>query len=1005
MGVKYPLTGGLDLVTVKPLARPGTLRECLNFEVSTTSGYTRIGGLARFDGSEDVGSYKVWRLKYPAPLVAFTPGMEVWFDPALKGYVLDTTTQDGNGVLHVIVPGAHTPPSLPDTLDSATVSATIVDREAVFEGFGTQEVFDAALAQIEAAQRSRIDIVPGRDGSDIIGGFFYKDRVYAIRDLPRISFQNGYYTDADEGKYIILDGVEYKILDVVLTGDNQGIITYDTAAGSGTLAVPIGSPSLVTLPVTGDYGPGYTFVPYADDLDVSGGVPPYTWSLSGSEGLALDPVEAPDANAINFLPQLTNAALYRSTSSGWERVDLGREMQFRNGTSNISNFQRSAVLTDSTVLNTGFLFPTAGKLNGASNSNMNSDNGTNAALSTATYNEFQVSGFNFAAIPDTAVIQGVEVVVERQSNTANPAKDWVVDLLGVEGGTVNKAKGVNWPNAIAAVTYGGATDMWGSQHLTPAALKSADFGVRVIAKEAIAATDSIGGIDYIKIKVYYIERDTKVYVWDGTSDVVFTLHHTQIISGDPDASTAQGYMTLRGDVNAVKARLVNEGDEIRTAAAGGGNLLALVGGRDRPIWLAGQAELDNNRARYQFERTNFYGQDEFEAVYGVCGASPAFSFDGTRCIRIRTELPANQDLPRHILRHGDMLVLGFFPGALSFSPPGDPHETRGSQGANAIEVGDRLVGMASLAGDAMAVVCQTKTEVIRGTTPESMIKSPISARRGGIEYTLVDMGRVVLCDGLGIFLADSPESFGAASRSYVSHPVHPWLRPRLQAQLSDEDAYLRPVVALNVRHKNQMRLYFWDGWVLTMTMNEPQEFTTQRYYSQPANATTEPVPWVPRMICSGIDSAGRERIFCSFFGGVKAGYVFEMDVGRSFDGDPIPAHIECNPLTVESSSLEKRYERFFIYGQGLCRASLTYSRRKNDEDSFSGAHTFKMGKENKLAKISPGPMRGIVDKPIEAFDVSISLTSLTGTEGPFTLQYIEAEVDDRGISRGRQGDK
>ena len=33
--VKYPLTGGLDLATVKPLVSPGTLKDCLNFEVAT----------------------------------------------------------------------------------------------------------------------------------------------------------------------------------------------------------------------------------------------------------------------------------------------------------------------------------------------------------------------------------------------------------------------------------------------------------------------------------------------------------------------------------------------------------------------------------------------------------------------------------------------------------------------------------------------------------------------------------------------------------------------------------------------------------------------------------------------------------------------------------------------------------------------------------------------------------------------------------------------------------
>lgn len=1006
MGVKYPLTGGLDLTTVKPLVKPGTLQDCLNYEVATTTGYTRINGIARFDGSEDVGSYKIWRLKYAAPLVAFEAGMTAWFDPALTGTILSVTTQDGNGVVYLMVPGATPRPSLPATLNTDTVSADILQREAVFTGFGQQSVFNNGLYAIESGQKTRIGSVPGRRGSDIIGGFWYKDRLYVIRDLPRIAFQGGYYTDADEGKYVTVDGQSFKVLDVAITGDNQGVITYDTETGGpDPQAAPIGDAVLTTLPVTGDYSTGWTFVPYLDDLEVSGGVPPYTWSVAGEEGLALDPVDAIDANAINFLPQLTNAALYRSGANGWERVALGREIRFRNGTEAITNFSRSAVLAGEAVLDTGYRYPQTGKVNGVANANMGADDGTMAALAAGEFNEFQATNFDFSSLPDNASVQGIEVIVEHQSNTGNPAKDHVVNLMGVEGGTSNKAKTGNWPSTTTTVTYGGEADLWGSQYITTDILKASTFGVRVIATRGTVGVDSTGGIDRVQVRVHYIERDSIIYVWDGATDVEFTLHHSQIVSGEAVDSLARGYMAISGATNADKARLVTEGEEIRTGPAGTGELLGIVAERDRPLWLAGQAELDNNRARYEFERTNFYGQDEFEAVYGVCGASPAFSFDGQRLIRIRSELPADQDLPRHIVRHGDMLALGYFPGAVLFSKVGDPHELRGSAGATAVEVGDRLTGLVPLAGDALGIICQSQTQVIRGTTPESMLKSPVSAKRGGIEYTAVDMGRIVLCDGLGIFLADSPESFGAATRNYISNPVHPWLSPRLQATISDESAFLRPVAALNVRHKNQMRLYFWDGWCLTATMNEPIEFTTQRYYTPAVDENSEPTPWVPRMLCSGIDSSGRERIFCSFFGAVKEGYVYEMDVGRSLDGDEIESYIVLNPLTIDSSSREKRYDRAFVYGHGYGLANLTYSRASNDGDSFTGSYQFKMGRPDWTAKIKSKAMRGVIDSPIEAFDISMKFSGHTANEGPFTLQYLEVEADNRGKSAGRQGEK
>lgn len=1002
--VDYPLKGGLQLTTVKPLVLPGTIRECLNFEVSTVDGYSRIAGVARFDGSETVGDYKVWRLKH-AGSAQFAAGDVAWFDPALPGKVLAVAVQDGIHVVYLMVPGAQPSPSLPATLTSDTGSASILIREAIFTGVGTQETFNDGLSTIATAQSARISQVPGRTGSDIIGGFWLKDRLYAIRDLPRISFSGGYYTDADEGKFITIEGVDYRILDVRITSDQGGVLTYDTEPGnSPPVATPIGPATLADLPVVGDYGDGYTGVAYSDDLDVSGGVAPYTWELDGAAGTAIDPLEQPDANAINFLAQVSNAGLYRSGASGWQRVDLGREMQFMEGSAALENFARNSVLTEATVLDSGFVYPITATVNHVANANLAADDGAEGALA-GTHTEYQATAFDFSGVPENATITGIEVEIERHSDTANAAVDAVVNLLGISGGSANKARRSVWPNVATVETFGGPTDLWGSQAISGATIQQTAFGARFIAERAASATPMIGGVDFIRMKVYYVEKDKPIYVWDGTTDVEMDLRHTQITGGATDTATATGFMNVDAAINNDKPRLVGYGDEIRTGPNGTGTLLAKVAERDHPIFLSGQVEIDNNRSRYQFERTNFYGQDEFEAVYGVSGAGPAFSFDGIRCIRIRTELPPSLDLPRHVCRHGDMLCLGYYPGAVVFSKPGDPHQMLATEGANALEVGDRLTALRPLAGDALAIICQSKTEMIRGNTPESMVKSPISAQRGGIEYTVVDMGRAVLCDGLGIFLADSPESFGAAERNYISTPVHPWLAPRLQAQSNSESAYLRPVAALNVRNKNQMRLYFWDGWCLTMTMTEPPQFTTQRYYTPAEDEHTEPLPWVPRMLASGVDSSGRERLFCSFYGGVKEGYVFEMDAGRSLDGDPIPAYVVMNPTTIESSSREKRYDRYHVYGSGFGWATLTASKSINDSDSFGTEKSINMGRGDTPAKTTSKPLRGVVDSPAEATDVSLRFESSSDKEGVFTLQYIEMTADDRGVNRGRQGDK
>lgn len=1002
------LDGGLDLLTAKPLVQPGTLQDCLNYERGIRQGYTRMDGIERYDGQPTVPAVKFWRLKTTNASTAFAAGEAVYFDVGTVGYVLDTAEESGVTSLYVVFHSAAAETTLPDVLNGPSAkTATITSRETMQAPAGTTATLDAALKLLADTQRAVITDVPGRTGSDIIGGFWFKNRAYAIRDLCRVYFEDGFYTDANEGQFVTIGASEYEILAVTLTGDSSGYLTIDCAAGSGTDAVPIVTPTVGPLTLSGTLDDGFVGVAYSDTLTAAGGVPPYTWSIVGEPDAVTGPVLPPDPDSFGASDQVqaTHAALYKATVSGWARVDLGREMSFRGGGVNLVNFIRSSTIENATVKNTGYVFPTASTLNGSVTTGVNSDNGVTTALTGASGDYIVAKTFNFSAIPSTAIIRGIEVVIERQSNTANAAKDETVDLVGITSGTENKAQGTNWPNTIGTTTYGGQYDLWGNQSITVDDVQSTDFGVRLIAKRADSGTAAIGGVDYIKVKVYYIERDTVAYVWNGTADVEVTLRHIQILAGDTGADTASGWMTLDCAQNGDKTRLITEGDAIRDAASGGGNLLAYVAGRDRPIWLPGQDDIDNASSRYESTVENFYAQDGFEAAYIVCGVGPCVYFDGARTIRIRTTLPPNDDNPRHVQRQGEMLALGYYPGLVHFSKVGNPLETRGEEGASTVEVGDRITGLMKLSGDALGVLCESRIEGLRGLTSSVMQKSTITARRGAVEYCAVDMGRVLGVDGQGVFAVDAAETFGAAERTYISRKVTPWLQPRLQATTNGGQSRIRPIAALHVRSKNQARWYFWDGYVLTMTNEEPAQFTIQRYYTPSASDEVSDTAWPIRALFSGIDSSGRERIFCSFYGGVKEGYLLEIDSGRSFDGAAIPAYVELNPWDAGSPSDEKQNGPLFMHGVGYGVGTLDASRSKNytpvDPDINRPCL---LGATTNAATIKPLPFRGSCDLPIAGYDVTWRFDSSSATEGPHTLQFVNLLVDGRGTSRGHTRD-
>lgn len=998
--MQIPLAGGLQLELPKSQGMPGSLQECLNYEQNLRKGYSRIEGYERYDGRPEVSAYQFLRLVSGSVTGTFTAGMAVYFTGAEVGYVLSVTEDDGTVTLDTVFHGGHTRPTMPATLTGTGGASASVDTLTIIrDPNGDAGTLNTALHALATTQRAVIGEVKGRPGSDVIHTFWLKNRLYAIRDLCRLGFNGGYYTDTDEGKYVTVGANTHEILDIITTGDDSGVITIDCTPGTGTPAAPIGTPTPTLMALSGDVGDGAVGVAYSDGLTLAGGVAPIEWSIV--DGLLPPPTTRPDPDESDSSAasrsQTTNAALYKATSSGWVRVDLGREMQFRAGTNNIRNIDRSLDLAGATVLDTGAKFPTASTLNGSVTTAINADDGTLAALTGASGDVFIGKGFDFSAIPDTAIIRGIEVVIERRSDTANQAVDRFVDLVGLPSTSINKAKGGAWPNTIGTTTYGSATDLWGFNGISPADIKAAGFGVRLMAFRNNPATATVGGVDYITCKVYYSSREQRAYVWNGTSDVEINIRHIQTLGGDAGANQAYGWMSLRAAKHSAKPRLINEGDEIRTAAAGAGDLIAVVASRDKPIFLPGQDDIDELRSQYQTVVTNYWYQDDYDAAFTVQGCGPCWYFDGVRTIRIRVPLGDYEDSPRHVARHGTCLALGYYSGTLILSSPIDPFEMRGESLAQVFNMGDRMTMLAALSGDAMALGGESRIETLRGFTEDSFFKQTLTAQRGLLEYTAADMGKVLAADALGILAIDTPESLGSASSIYMSSAVDSWLRPRLQADDIIPGSQIRPRCALRVREKNQYRLYFWDGWILTMSLGEGQpSITTQRYLDE------QGVPRVVRSVCSGIDKDGRERLFVSFYG---SGYVFEIDAGRSFDGSAIPAYLTLNPLQAAAQQ-QMRLDRGFVFGTGGGVATLSVSRGADYYTiDTAQAQPMTLGSTDDPAADDQVPLRGGFDQPLECYDLTLRFDSNTATEAPHCLQLVSIMVDPKSVSRGHLRDR
>ncbi len=149
-----------------------------------------------------------------------------------------------------------------------------------------------------------------------------------------------------------------------------------------------------------------------------------------------------------------------------------------------------------------------GSASGWTNSgNAGADDGSYATTSIvdgATSASLVASSFGFG-IPDGSTINGIAVEVQRKTSFPSTLRDNLVQLR--KGGTStgnNKADtGTSWGTSDATITYGGASDLWGTSWAA-SDINASNFGVDFRAKNHGFA-NATASVDFIRVTVYYTE--------------------------------------------------------------------------------------------------------------------------------------------------------------------------------------------------------------------------------------------------------------------------------------------------------------------------------------------------------------------------------------------------------------------------------------------------------------------------------------------------------------------
>lgn len=349
-------------------------------------------------------------------------------------------------------------------------------------------------------------------------------------------------------------------------------------------------------------------------------------------------------------------------------------------------------------------------------------------------------------------------------------------------------------------------------------------------------------IDKLRLRVYFDAGSAEYYFAspDKTQVIKGTLVHSTVEDGNFQTSDASGTLQLAPELEIMDGTTTWIGTDWTIHAAYppvDANQIGVVTERGvgdeigmRYNGLPTQQQIVDNRSRYMFITNNFYGDKDLDSMYGAHGLPRAFAFNGDEFYKIHTQPDPLKDSPRHVAYHHSHLALGFNEGRVDISVVGEPYNFDGLFGASSWAIGDKVVGLLPLSGTILGIFGSKSIWGISGTTVDNFATQVIVPNIGAIEYTVTDMGFPVYANAYGVYTLAQAQQYGDYLGSPMSQDVSPWLRPRLVRKYASNKEV---VVAWPVRSKNQYRLAFSDGYVMSMTLNAGQQsaptFSKQQY--------------------------------------------------------------------------------------------------------------------------------------------------------------------------------
>ena len=304
---------------------------------------------------------------------------------------------------------------------------------------------------------------------------------------------------------------------------------------------------------------------------------------------------------------------------------------------------------------------------------------------------------------------------------------------------------------------------------------------------------------------------------------------------------------------------------------------------------------------FEFVKCNFSGQSTTRRIYGCDGVNQAFEFDGVTLAPITTGL--SPDVPTHICFHKNYLIVSKDSSIVGCAV-GYPFKWDTVDGGWEEATGDVVTNMQTLPGDqtspSLGVYLRSKTAILYGSDPTTFNFVSFDTSSGALPYSVQSMFDAFAMDDLGVVSLKSTLNWGNFASTALTANILPFIKQQRTE-----------LIASSIQKgKSQYRLFFTDGYGLWLTMVNQQFLGSSVVY----------FPNPIYVVDQGENSDGEE---VTYFGSSDGqGYVYQMDVGTSFDGAAIEAFFTTAWNAVGSPRILKRWRAASLEIQGTSYAAI-----------------------------------------------------------------------------------